>query len=271
MDIREIQALHAQYSSQPVVIDIASHVRALPAPDRQESTRDRVTARLSSASRNVARPAAIVLAVAAAASLTGISAAKLWHALHPPQAVAHVERSNTHTAATPPAPAAASTPPGSRRPLTGSDFVEPADRTQAAPSRIDAQALRTGEPGGSTAPATAATPSPATDLGKAAASPIRAARVTSNQAAGQQQAATAQSASPPLPASSPAPVAAQPTVQPAEQPKVAPRRIHRAPTRQRQEPTATEATDSTSRSEPPKTEHAPKRSTPAKTGDVPLF
>lgn len=271
MDIREIQALHAQYSSQPVVIDINSHVRALPAPDRQESTRERVTARLSSTGRKLGRPAAIFLAVVAGAGLTGVSAAKLWHALHPPQAVVHVERSTTHTATTPPAPAAASTPPGVRRPLTGSDFAEPADRTPAATSRIDAQALRTSESGGSTAPATAATPSSATDLENAAASPIRAARATSNQAAGQQQVATAQTAPPPPPATSPAPVAAQPTVQPAEQPKVARHRNHRAPTRQRQEPATTEATASTPRNEPTKTEHSPKSSPPAKTGDVPLF
>ncbi|AOJ10036.1 hypothetical protein [Burkholderia mayonis] len=263
MDIREIQALHAQYSSQPIVIDINSHVRALPAPDRQVSARERVTVRLSSACRNVARPAAIVIGVVAAAGLTGISAAKLWHALHPPQAVAHVERSTTHTAATPPAPAATSTPPGAQRPLTGSDFAEPADRTPAATSRIDAQALRTGESGGSTA--TAATPAAATDLEKAAASPIRAARAASNQAAGQQQVATTQTASPP------APVAAQPTLQPAEQPKAAPHRIHRTPTRQRHEPATTEATASTPHNEPTKTEHSPKPSTPAKTGDVPLF
>lgn len=271
MDIREIQALHAQYSSQPVVIDINSHVRALPVPDRQESARERVTARLSSACRNVARPAAIVLAVVAAAGLTGISAAKLWHALHPPQAVAHVERSTTHTAATPAAPSAASTPPGAQRPLTGSDFAEPADRTPAATRRIDAQPLRTGESGGSTAPATAATPSPTTNLEKAAASPIRAARGTSNQAAGQQQAAAGQTTSPPPPATSSAPGAAQPTGQSTEQPKAAHHRTHRAPTRQRLGPDTSEATASTAHNEPAKSERSPKPSTPGKTGDVPLF
>jgi hypothetical protein len=39
MDLREIQALHAQYSSQPVTIDIASQVAAmpvLPAPERND-------------------------------------------------------------------------------------------------------------------------------------------------------------------------------------------------------------------------------------------
>uniref|UniRef100_UPI003BEEFF4E hypothetical protein n=1 Tax=Burkholderia arboris TaxID=488730 RepID=UPI003BEEFF4E len=271
MDIREIQALHAQYSSQLVVIDINSHVRALPAHDRQESARERVTARLSSACRNLGRSAAIVLGVVAVAGLTGISAAKLWHALHPPEAIAHVERSTTHTAANPPAPAAASTPPGSQRQLTGADFAEPADRAPAATTRINAQALRTGESSGSTALASAATPAAATDLEKAAASPIRAARAASNQAAGPQQAAAGQTASPPPPATSTAPVAAQPTVQSAEQPTPAPHRIRRAPARQHPEPATTEATASAPHNEPTKTEHPPKPSTPAKTGDVPLF
>ncbi|BCF95250.1 hypothetical protein PPGU16_83170 (plasmid) [Paraburkholderia largidicola] len=45
MDLREIQALHAQYTAQPVIIDIASHTAAmpaLPAPDAGPSARVRV-------------------------------------------------------------------------------------------------------------------------------------------------------------------------------------------------------------------------------------
>ncbi len=271
MDIREIQALHAQYSSQPVVIDINSHVRALPAPDRQESARKRVTARLSSASRKLGRPAAIVLAVVAGAGLTGISVAKLWHALHPPQAIAHVERTTTHFATTPSAPAAASTPPGSRRQLTGADFDEASDRAPTATSRHNGQARQTGESSESTAPANAATPAAAADLEKAAASPIRAARAAPSQVAGQQQATALQSASPPPPTTSSTPVTAQPTVQPAEQAKRALHRIHRAPSRQRQESVNTETPASTQHNEATKTEHSPKPSTPGKTGDVPLF
>lgn len=271
MDIREIQALHAQYSSQPVVIDINSHVRALPAPDQQESARKRVTARLSSASRKLGRPAAIVLAVVAGAGLTGISVAKLWHALHPPQAIAHVERTTTHFATTPSAPAAASTPPGSRRQLTGADFDEASDRAPTATSRHNGQARQTGESSESTAPANAATPAAAADLEKAAASPIRAARAAPSQVAGQQQATALQSASPPPPTTSSTPVTAQPTVQPAEQAKRALHRIHRAPSRQRQESVNTETPASTQHNEATKTEHSPKPSTPGKTGDVPLF
>ncbi len=271
MDIREIQALHAQYSSQPVVIDINSHVRALPAPDRQESARKRVTARLSAASGKLGRPAAIVLAVVAGAGLTGISVAKLWHALHPSQAIAHVERTTTNFATTPSAPAAASTPPGFRRKLTGADFDAPSDRAPTATSRDNGQAPHTGEASGSTAPANATTSAAATDLEKAAASPIRAARAAPSQAAAQQQGAALQSASPPPPTTPSTPVTAQPTVQPPEQAKRALHRIHRAPSRQRQEPVNTETPASTQHIEATKTEHSPKPSTPGKTGDVPLF
>lgn len=255
MNIREIQALHAQYSSQPVVIDIKSHVRALPASDRQESARERVTARLSSAGRKLCRPATIALAVVSGVGLTGVCAAKLWHALHTPHAVAHVERSTAQTPITAPTAAAASTPPGSQRQLTSAAFTEPTERTPAGLSRVDAQALWTGEAGGSAALASAT--ASVTDPEKAATSPIRAARAASNPAAGQQQVA--------------APVAAQPTVQPTDQPKPAPHRVHRTPARQRQEPATTEATASAPHNETTKTEHTSKPSTPAKTGDVPLF
>ncbi len=269
MNIREIQALHAQYSSQPVVIDIKSHVRALPAPDRQESARERVTARLSSAGRKLCRPATIVLAVVSGAGLTGVCAAKLWHVLHTPHAVAHVERSTAQTPIAAPTAAAASTPPGSQRQLTSAAFTEPTERTPAGLSRVDAQALWTGEAGGSAAQASAT--ASVTDPEKAATSPIRAARAASNPAAGQQQVAAAQKVPPPPPATTAAPVAAQPTVQPTDQPKPAPHRVHRTPARQRQEPATTEATASAPHNETTKTEHTSKPSTAAKTGDVPLF
>lgn len=269
MDIREIQALHAQYSSQPVVIDINSHMRALPAPDRPESSRKRAIVRASSLCRKLGRPAIIILAVAAGAGLTGISAAKLWHALHPPRAVAHLERTTAQASTIPPTPAPASKPPAPQRQLTSADFAEPANRAPAATPRIATQEVRTGESSGPTAPANAATPAAATDLEKAAASPIRAERAASSQAAVQQQAAEAQGAPQTPPATSSAPVAARPPAQPAEQPKAASHRIHRAPARGRQEPSSPETAPT--HSEPPKAEHAPKPVTSAKTGDVPLF
>lgn len=269
MDIREIQALHAQYSSQPVVIDINSHVRALPAPDRQESARERVTARLSSASRRLGRPTAILIAVVAGAGLTGISAAKLWHALHPPQAVAHVERPTTQNLATAPAPAAASTTRSSQRPLTSTDFTDPAAGMPVGRPRVDALALPNDDANGSAPPATAVTS--ATVLERAATSPIRAAREVSDPAANQRQVPVAQTPPRTPPAATSAAVAAPPTTQPTERPKAAPRSVHHAPPRQRPEAATTEASAAAPRNESTKTEHAPKPSTPAKTGDVPLF
>ena len=117
MDIREIQALYAQYSSQPVVIDIDSHVRALPAPAGHESTRKRTIETLKSTYRRVGRPTAIVLALALGAGVAGVSAAKLWHAAHARQAAVHVEPAASHSASAATAHAAA--------PASAWTFVEP--------------------------------------------------------------------------------------------------------------------------------------------------
>jgi outer membrane biosynthesis protein TonB len=135
--------------------------------------------------------------------------------------------------------------------------------------RVDVRALRTGDADGSAPSASAA--APVADLEKAATSSIRAARAASNPAASQRQVTTVQTPPPTPPAATSAPVEAPPTAQPSEQPKPAPRRVHRAPARPRQEPATTEATASTPRNEATKTEHSSKSSTPAKTGDVPLF
>lgn len=275
MDIREIQALHAQYSSQPVVIDVASHVRALPTPIGQGSTRERVTARFALTCRRFGRPTAIVLAFALGAGLAGIGAAKLWHVLHPPQAVAHVAPTTLQGPSTAPVQAAASAaaPPGSKRPLTDADFAEPAQRAAASLARINTEVLHMAEPVSSPASANPATPTPMSDLDKAAASPIRASRAASAPAAGQQPAATAPAQYAPAPLASLASASAvpAPAVQQNAQPKPAPHQIHRAPARQRQAEASAEATAPAKHTEPANAEHTPIPSTPAKTGDVPLF
>ncbi|MXN76436.1 hypothetical protein GR157_17040 [Burkholderia sp. 4701] len=273
MDIREIQALHAQYSSQPVVIDINSHVRALPAPVEHESTRERAIARLKSTYRRFGRPTAIAFAFAVGAGLTGMCAAKLWHVIHGPQSIAHIEPTASQSPSTGPAQAAvsaaASAPPESKRPLTGADFAEPAERAAASLSRVDAQALRAAGSGETAVPANPATRTPVSDQEKAAASPIRASRAT----AGQQPAATVPAQGEPVTAASAAPTsaAAAPAGQATAQPKPAPRRIQRSATRQHHEVASAEAPAASPHGEPAKAEHTPKPPTPAKTGDVPLF
>lgn len=272
MDIREIQALHARYSSQPVVIDINCHVRALPAPVSQESTRDRVAARLTSACRRYGRPTAIAVALALGAGVTGMCAAKLWHVLHTPQAAALVEPTSTQsTAAAPTHATAASAPSGLKRPLTGADFAESAERTAASLPHVNAEALVASEPPGTPAPPKPSTHAAPSDLEKAAASPVRASRTAAATTAGQQPAASAPTPASPASSAAVSTAGAAPAVQSAAQPKAPPHHIHRAAARQRQDVASAEAPAPATHADPAKVEQAPKPATPAKVGDVSLF
>ncbi|MGF6547231.1 hypothetical protein QFZ96_002302 [Paraburkholderia youngii] len=131
MDLRQIQALHAQYSGQPVVIDITRHTAAmpaLPAPEGGKSLRSQGAA-MTAALRTARRPALIAVAIAALAGLGGMSAARVWHAT----------RENIHPAPIAVAPASAQVPATSQsvgdgtmpinaapaKPLTASDLEVP--------------------------------------------------------------------------------------------------------------------------------------------------
>ncbi|CAG4923445.1 hypothetical protein R69919_05103 [Paraburkholderia gardini] len=177
MDIRQIQALHAQYSSQPVMIDLAGHsaaMPALPAPDTRSGQRWHSftpTFRL----RQVGKPLAIFLAIAALAGGGGMSVAKLWKTMH----------SHLSTQATPPVPPAASqvhaiprgdmpinvAPP---RPLTSADLGDEKPAPTSALANVDAQALATAAAPAARPAVRASDPAPDPAIVRAAASPIRA-------------------------------------------------------------------------------------------------
>lgn len=83
MDLREIQALHARYTEQPVIIDIAGHTAAmpaLPAPERGRKSRARTIA--ISGLRKAGKPALVALAIAAVAADRGMIVARVWHVMH---------------------------------------------------------------------------------------------------------------------------------------------------------------------------------------------
>ncbi|WP_321944953.1 hypothetical protein [Burkholderia cenocepacia] len=270
MDIREIQALHAQYSSQPVVIDINSHIRALPAPDRHQSPRAPVSARLVSTGRRLGRPASIVVALTLGAAVAGVCTAKLWRSFHAQDASAHIDTATSPLTGTGPVHVgAASTPNGSEPPLTSADFVEPADRAAANLPRVNADALRASEAFNSPALTKQSTSAARPDPAKAAESPVRVAHAAAGAGAGQPPAPPAPAQ--PAPAAAAAPAASVPIIQPAAQPRTVPHRAHRAPARQRQDSAAVEASAPATRIEAAKPEHTPKSGTPAKAGDVPLF
>ncbi len=267
MDIREIQALHSQYSSRPIVIDIGGHVRALPAPDPQESHRRRVTARIASFGRKFAKPAAICLAAGMGAGVTGVCAAKLWHALHPSQPSAHIERPTARPAVAAPVATTTSTPSVSQRQLTSADFADPPGHTPGS-AGIDSQAPRSADTAAPAALVSEA--SPANGNESVAASPVQAAHADPKPTAGRQE-ESASDLAPARPATSTTQYAAQPTAQLQEQPTRVPRRLHRTPAARHHESAVTTAPASAPHIEPAKTDSTPKSSTPTKTGDVPLF
>lgn len=169
MDIREIEALHAQYASQPIVIDITGHVKAmsaLPAPSRSASDRSRA-ARITRYGR-IAKPALIAFAVAMVVGAGGMSAAKLWRAMHTPAPHAAV-------AVVPPRPDSAQGAPVSPRPLTSADPAGEGKPVAEGMAKVDPRELAAHS---SEAPAVApkAAPSPASDVEQAEASPIRVPR-----------------------------------------------------------------------------------------------
>jgi hypothetical protein len=142
MDLRQIQALHAQYSAQPVVIDISGHAAAmptLPAPERK-SGRGFGSTNIPAKLRKAARPALICVATAAIAAGGGVSAAKLWRVLRDKPAAVHVTDKPRAAAAEPPAIGESAIDVAPAHPLTASDFGQP-PATASALARVDPRSL----------------------------------------------------------------------------------------------------------------------------------
>ena len=208
MDIRQIQALHAQYTPQPVVIDIADHkaaMPALPAPERGARRKWKFHA-MTAKLKKAGRPALVCVAIAALAGGGGMSAAKIWRVMHDSVAApAHpVEQVVTASAqASVASESAINFAPA--RPLTASDFGHQPG-TASALASVDARSLSIDAPkAGSTGskPSDSATDS---TLARAAASSIHA----------QRPAVSAQSAVAPTIAPTPTATPTQPaTVAPA--------------------------------------------------------
>ncbi|SDR54925.1 hypothetical protein SAMN05443245_7541 [Paraburkholderia fungorum] len=174
MDIRQIQALHAQYSQQPVIIDIAGHsaaMPALPAPDGAAGGRGdlrRLRAKLTAASR----PVVLCVAVAALAGGAGISAAKIWRVMHDGVAASPAANAGGavgRTAIAEEAPINAAPP----RPLTNSDFGAQTSPPSAL-ANVDARSLAINAQGAATIAQKPDTSGALAPLTTAAASPIRA-------------------------------------------------------------------------------------------------
>ncbi|MFM0608837.1 hypothetical protein PQR05_30330 [Paraburkholderia sediminicola] len=129
MDLKEIQALHAQYASPTLTIDLAGQMARMPALPAPDAGGKRRGIQFGAVVR-YRRHAVIALAVAALAAGGGMSAARIWEVLHS-QATPQVAASHPKATAVAPQPQVAAladsegnmplnvAPP---RPLSSSDF-----------------------------------------------------------------------------------------------------------------------------------------------------
>lgn len=218
MDLREIQALHAQYTAQPVIIDIASHTAAmpaLPAPDAGPGARVRIIA-FAGGLRKIAKPTLVAVAIAAVAAGGGMSVARIWRAMH--ETVVAPTAAVASAAKQAPGSIPASEPQGEMpidvnpaRPLTSSDFDTYRPVAQSALANVDARSLAAANSNPAAAQ-TVPTARPAAENVAAAASPIRAPRQSPPVAPVSTIATPSRSA----PTTTPATAEAQPRNQPAQ-------------------------------------------------------
>ncbi|WP_246392462.1 hypothetical protein [Paraburkholderia youngii] len=280
MDLRQIQALHAQYSGQPVVIDITRHTAAmpaLPAPEGGKSLRSQGAA-MTAALRTARRPALIAVAIAALAGLAGMSAARVWHAT----------RENIHPAPIAVAPASAQVPATSQsvgdgtmpinaapaKPLTASDLEVPKATGPSGLASVDARSLAM--PAAAAGTDLRAAPQATNPEQGAAASPIHAQRPTA-PAQTAPLAITPQAQAPaPAPAPSPSPSQSAPTPTTATPTTTAaaveqPHGPARPALRPLHHLTRHQATANDEPAAPSTTTAAPSKAPAAKSGDVQLF
>lgn len=130
IDLREIQALHARYAREPVVIDLEAQVRARPAPLLLAHGPAGTTSslrRIWATQASVGRGALMVIGSAAACAAIGMGTAKLYEALERTPAP-HTQ--TLRPVADAPAPPATDTLPAATQThaLTAQDFGAPASR-----------------------------------------------------------------------------------------------------------------------------------------------
>ena len=185
IDLREIQALHARYAREPVVIDLENQIRAIPAPLllSHEPTSGPTRLRRAWNSRwQIGRVSLTVIGGTVVCAALGMGAARLWPTPH------------SRAINTPPVPAAtpaspqsdaslsAPTPSATAQPLN-SQALESSSRSAPSLAVVDSSAL-TQDHGNPRVPGTAPVqPAATTDEQKAIASPIRQRAITGASAA----------------------------------------------------------------------------------------
>ncbi|MFX1670875.1 hypothetical protein PWR63_00965 [Paraburkholderia sp. A2WS-5] len=184
IDLREIQALHARYAREPVVIDLENQIRAMPAPlllSHAPTSRPTGLRRAWNARWQIGRVSLTVIGGTVVCAALGMGAARLWPTPH------------SRAINTPPVPAAtpaspqsdaslsAPTPSATAQPLN-SQALETSPRGTPGLAAVDPSALIQ-DHGSLRAPGTAATQPAATTEQKAIVSPIRQRAITGASAA----------------------------------------------------------------------------------------
>lgn len=157
IDLREIQALHARYAREPVIIDLESLVRARPAPLllahdlNVKSTVPSPLRRAWDARANVGRAALMVVGGTVLSAAIGMGAAAAWSRIN----ARHAASIPTPTAQATPAAAvgqaapddvADGEPANAVRPLTSRDLGTQSARAAALSSVDPASLLRSATP-----------------------------------------------------------------------------------------------------------------------------
>ncbi|MFX1739775.1 hypothetical protein PXJ20_26490 [Paraburkholderia sp. A1RI_3L] len=143
IDLREIQALHARYAREPVVIDLEHQIRAIPVPlmlSHQTAGRVSLQRRAWNARWKIGRITLMVIGGTVVCGAFGMGAARLWPLIH------STERAHPAASAARPAsvqsggPAAPSAPPVPAQPLT-SQSLDSATRGTPGLAAVDPSAL----------------------------------------------------------------------------------------------------------------------------------
>ncbi|WP_156773597.1 hypothetical protein [Paraburkholderia tropica] len=239
IDLREIQALHARYAREPVVIDLEAQLRARPAPlllAHDPSVATSPLRRAWQARASVGRGALMVVGGTFLCGAIGMGAAKLYGSIsHPARATSHATADATPAPAAPRKSEASASANSSAAPLTADDFNH-GGRPGAALAAVDPASLMRQQPSGApVAPGPIAAPTVADSYAaRAAASPIRQGRTQQLEvqvapaAAGQSSPASQQ----PQTTAQAAPAAPTATIQPEVTPTApAAHPIHHAPRR----------------------------------------
>jgi hypothetical protein len=187
MDLRDIQRLHAQFSTEPFTIDLPARIAALPAPEKMTRASPDTGRRKWSSLKPAFRHSGIALAAAALVAAAGVGSASLyksWHAdrLTPTAPAASVNASSGADAAATTAPKATDARPAAAireidaspsQPVAMTPPMDAANRGAAMPQGLTTEQFRQAVASRAPEITRSAVPTLSSDEQRAINSPIR--------------------------------------------------------------------------------------------------